>query len=181
MRASKWILFLLICVSSLSNAGEVTDKEKLKYIIDGWASGAWEPVVIRNRDENGWKTEIDSQAIVKKSGPYSLTFYEVSGEPSFKVDLSSGDYVASNYDKQKKAFGKASRASFVSADLNSPEDFTFLLLWEETSEGGAKQYSEGSRIGPFKSWSGFEIDSEGGRKYKFSNVFNAQEAKLASE
>lgn len=182
MRASILISLLFLCVSSLSSAGEVIDKEKLKYIVDGWSSGSWEPVVIRNKSEKEWITSTDEPSgIVKKNGPYSLTFYEESGEPSFKIDLSSGDYVVTNYNKEKKKFDKVTRAFFVSYDLNAPDNFTFLVVWENASENGIRSYSEGTRIGPYKSWSGFEIDSKGGRKYKYSNIFSAKESGLASK
>ncbi|WP_237068563.1 hypothetical protein [Microbulbifer guangxiensis] len=182
MRASILISLLFVCVSSLSSASEAVDKEKLKYIIDGWSAGSWDPVVIRYRKENGWVTSPEEQpASVKKDGPYGLTFYNSNGEPEFKIDLSSGYYVTTSYNKEKKIFDKTSLASFVSYDLKAPDNFTFLVAWEDASEDGSKSYSEGTRIGPYKSWSGFNIDSEGGRKYKYSNIFNAEGNGIASK
>lgn len=182
MRASILISLLFMFTSTLSSAGEAVDKEKLKYIVDGWSSASWDPVVIRNRNENGWTTSSDEQpGSVKKSGPYSLTFYDSKGEPTFKIDLSSGQYVTTRYNKEKKTFDKARRASFVSYDINAPDDFTFLVMWEDSSKEDNNRFSEGTRIGQYISWSGFQIDSEGGRIYKHSNVFNAEGSGLASK
>ncbi|QDP02300.1 hypothetical protein [Thalassotalea sp. PS06] len=175
MRVSVLISVVILMFSPLSMAGEgeAVDKEKLKHIVDGWTTGTWEPLVIRVRGEGGWNISDDEEkpAVAKKNDDYSLTFYEAGGEPMWVLDFSSGYYDVKSYDKEKKKFGETYRASFVSYELNGPDDFSFLIMWDEPAKDGSKRYSEGTSLGAYKSWSGFKLDSKGGRNYNFSNIF----------